>query len=241
MYVDMHSHILPGADHGSDSVKTSLSMLNKAVEAGVDTILSTSHFYMHCDTVDEFLKRREESYNELVSAMSAELKSKLNIVLGAEVTLEVDLDRMEGLEKLCIGNTRNILIEMPLERWTGWVYTALRNIVNERKLNPIIAHVDRYIGLNPIEGLANLDLPLQVNARSLAMLMGSGKLVRLFDNGYALYLGSDIHMDHLSYDFYSKAVKKLGSRMEKITHASRIAVGQIEDDSIRYHSVKKMI
>lgn len=41
MYVDFHSHILPKADHGSESVEMSLMQLYCAEKAGVDTIVAT--------------------------------------------------------------------------------------------------------------------------------------------------------------------------------------------------------
>ena len=39
MFVDFHSHILPGADHGSQNIRTSLAQLRHAAAAGVDTIV----------------------------------------------------------------------------------------------------------------------------------------------------------------------------------------------------------
>ncbi|MEE3459824.1 MAG: CpsB/CapC family capsule biosynthesis tyrosine phosphatase, partial [Candidatus Faecousia sp.] len=41
--IDFHAHILPGADHGSDGLETSLRQLALAEEAGVDTIVATPH------------------------------------------------------------------------------------------------------------------------------------------------------------------------------------------------------
>ena len=40
---DFHAHILPGADHGSDGMETSLTQLALAEAAGVDTIIATPH------------------------------------------------------------------------------------------------------------------------------------------------------------------------------------------------------
>ena len=42
--VDFHTHILPGADHGSDSVETTLRQLEFARDAGVKRLIATSHF-----------------------------------------------------------------------------------------------------------------------------------------------------------------------------------------------------
>ena len=228
MYVDMHSHILPGADHGSENVEMSISQLRMAREAGVDTILSTSHFYMENDNLEDFLKRRDAAYEELKKALPDELKD-IQIILGAEVTLYNGLDRLEGLEKLCIGNTRNILIEMPMVRWTPSIYETLENIIRSRGLNPIIAHIDRYLEFNNTKRLVEMEVALQVNASAFEKFMIRGKVIKLFKQGYAMYLGSDIHLLGPQYEQYKNAVKKLEPIMDIITENSRYAIGQKRD------------
>ena len=62
--IDFHAHILPGADHGSDGLETSLRQLALAEEAGVDTIVATPHFYPQSDSFSEFLRRRERTASD---------------------------------------------------------------------------------------------------------------------------------------------------------------------------------
>lgn len=237
MYVDMHAHILPGADHGSESAEMSVSQLRMALNAGIDTILSTSHFYMENDTVEEFLKRRGESVKLLKSAVPEEVAKSLTIVLGAEVTLYNGLDKLENLEKLCIGKTRNILIEMPMAKWNDTTYETLDNIVRIRGLNPILAHIDRYVSFNSLDKLMDMDVSFQVNASAFERFFLGRKMIDLFDRGYALYLGSDMHLLGSQYEQYKKAVKKLGILMDPITENSRHAIGQIKDEE--NYTVKK--
>ena len=45
--VDLHTHILPEIDDGSDGVDTSLAMLHREAEQGVDVVCATSHYYAH--------------------------------------------------------------------------------------------------------------------------------------------------------------------------------------------------
>ena len=63
--VDFHSHILPNADHGSDSLETSLKQLLLAKEFGVKRIIATPHFYPHRHTLQAFLARRNKAFEEL--------------------------------------------------------------------------------------------------------------------------------------------------------------------------------
>ena len=145
MRFDMHAHILPMADHGSDSVETSLAQLRLAKAAGVDVILATPHFYLReRDTVSAFLARRAQAMEQLQAAITASGEDLPRIVLGAEVTLQVDLDALPDLEKFCIADTNFILIEMPDFKWSGWVHRAL-DAIYQRGLRPIIAHLDRYV------------------------------------------------------------------------------------------------
>ena len=69
--VDFHSHILPGADHGSDSIDTTLFQLNSAMACGIDRIIATPHFYPNIHTVEDFLTRRNASYEALMTHLNS--------------------------------------------------------------------------------------------------------------------------------------------------------------------------
>lgn len=58
--LDYHAHILPGCDHGSDGLATSLKQVEMAASAGVKTICATPHFYPHKESVESFLRRRKK-------------------------------------------------------------------------------------------------------------------------------------------------------------------------------------
>lgn len=223
MIIDMHSHILPGADHGSDSVETSVAQVKKAVETGVDAIHLSSHYYHHTDNIDDFLRRREDSYNKLMAALDDETKRKVKFVLGAEVTLEVDLLEEKRLPELCIGSTHNILIEMPNMRWTDWTYNALYEIGVRHKLSPLIAHVDRYNEKQCVK-LFEMGLNVQVNASAFCNFFMRGKMLKLFDEQKAHVIGSDVHgKEAREYDGYKKALRHLGQRTDEVMYrASRI-------------------
>ena len=231
MYVDMHAHILPRADHGSDGIETSLAQLKCAESAKVDTIVATSHFYRHEMTVAEFLSRRNEAYELLLSKSPA-----VTIIPAAEVTLEVGLDEAEDLEKLCIGDTKNILIEMPSCVWTPWVFASLQNIVKNRGLHPIIAHIDRYFDNPECQKLIEMDYPLQVNASSMKGWLKRRRILGLVRSGAVSFLGSDVHGISDEYDWFARATAKFGGAMEEITERSRIAVGQKKSPDVPFEA-----
>lgn len=52
--LDYHAHVLPGCDHGSDSVETSRKQLAMAAAARVRTVCATPHFYPHKESIPSF-------------------------------------------------------------------------------------------------------------------------------------------------------------------------------------------
>ncbi len=206
MLVDMHAHILPTCDHGSDSVESSVAMVKKAREAGVTAIHLSSHFYHHTDTVERFLARRKRCYDMLMDALDEETKSTVTFVLGAEVTLEVDLKEEPRLRELCIGETDNILIEMPNMKWTDWTFNALYDISVRHGVKPLIAHVDRY-DEKQCKKLYEYGYNCQINASAFNGMMGKTKMMKLLRNGDAHVIGSDVHgKEAKQYKYYEKAL-----------------------------------
>ena len=80
--IDFHSHILPNIDDGSDSVETSLLMIDAMLNQGVDTVVATPHFYAHKDRIETFLQKRQNAFEALKKSLP---NVSLNIVVGAEV------------------------------------------------------------------------------------------------------------------------------------------------------------
>ena len=58
MLIDLHSHVLPSMDDGSDSVEMSVAMLRRMGEQGVGTVCATSHYYRGNDGNETFWARR---------------------------------------------------------------------------------------------------------------------------------------------------------------------------------------
>lgn len=86
MPIDFHTHILPGIDDGSRNVEMSLRMLAAQREQQVDEIVATPHFYAQKDSVEEFLLRRQCSYEKLKTKMAeTNLDQKLHLAAGRVV------------------------------------------------------------------------------------------------------------------------------------------------------------
>lgn len=197
--VDFHCHILPGVDHGSGSVEQSLRMLRCARACGVDTILASHHFYGQKQSAEEFIAIRDTAYEKLQAALPQD-EQLPRIKKAAEVYLTTELAGLERLEELCIEGTRFILLEMPYEYWSKWVYDAVYHIIAQRRLVPVVAHVERYAlsKRDPLEifHLLEMDVLAQMNASSLGMWTSRGKALELLRRYGIHLLGTDAHDEH---------------------------------------------
>ena len=141
MHIDFHAHVLPGADHGSADLKTSLEQLRLAQEAGIDTLIATPHFYPAHDRIDEFLTRRLDCFAELRANMPEQMPQ---LLLGAEVQLCIGLENLPELEELCVHGTRVLLLELPPVFQPSAYQETLDALVYQRRLEVVLAHIDRY-------------------------------------------------------------------------------------------------
>ena len=104
--LDYHAHVLPGCDHGSDRLETSLRQLDMAAAAGIRTVCATPHFYPHKESAESFLRRREECAQLLRAHLPEQAPQ---ICLGAEVLICDGMERLEGLHRLCREGTNELL------------------------------------------------------------------------------------------------------------------------------------
>ena len=67
--VEVHSHILPGIDDGSPDVDTSLKMIGMLKEQGASAIVLTPHYYSDSISYEDFVKRRDDSFQLLKASL----------------------------------------------------------------------------------------------------------------------------------------------------------------------------
>lgn len=196
MRTDFHSHILPGIDDGSQSVQESLAMLRALSAQGIRCVIATPHFYPDSDNPAAFLTRRAAAMEQLCAAMAGEAGLP-TIELGAEVYYFPGISDCEVLPQLTIGGKRCILIEMPPAPWTEKMYRDLEGIYTKQNLQPILAHIDRYIRPFRTYGIPRRleAMPVLVQANASFFLSGStaSMAVRMLRQGRIHLLGSDCH------------------------------------------------
>lgn len=206
MITDFHTHFLPNMDDGAKNINIARSILEKEKKDNVDTVIATPHFYRHKENITSFLSRREMAYNELIQ--NSDKLSIPKIILGAEVYFSPSLIEDENLEKLCIGNTRYILLEMPYHPFSQRLLDSLRDFVNSTKVTPVMAHIERYLNFTDsksIYEMMSMDVLGQVNCSSLTKLSSRKKTLKFIENGMAHVIGTDAHNVDLRPPLFGEA------------------------------------
>ena len=213
--IDFHSHILPGADHGSSGVRTSLKQISLIDNAGVDTVVATPHFYPNAIDAEDFLRMVDSTAEEL----KANLKDpRVKICLGAEVLYCDGLESMDHIDRLCIRGTKVLLLELPMEeQWSDRLFYCVKTLA--KTYTVVLAHIDRYIRSHKsdIERLLALGAYAQINAYSFASMGTRRKLASFLEGDRVVALGSDLHgADEKSYDRFLASKKRLGQGFQQI-------------------------
>ena len=194
MNVDLHCHILPEFDDGSESVEMSLEMLRREQAQGVGRVMLTSHFYRTKEDIDHFVRRRAAAFEHLKRAMAG--GDYPEVRLGAEVAMHRAL-RFEDLTPLCYEGTNVILLEMPFEPMGFW-FNDLRAIIDKNKVKVVLAHVERFKDLYGKKGFEQvMELPVYKQINTTSLLEGGffekRALFKMVENGDVHLLGTDAH------------------------------------------------
>lgn len=191
--IDIHSHILPCIDDGSKSVDESINLLKVLHNQGVDTVVATPHFYANHESVYEFLTNREVSFNKLKPHLDPSLPS---VLLGAEVKYYEGISRLNDLEQLRIDNSKLLLLEMSMCKWSEYTLRELFELSSRGDLTIVIAHVERYLRFQSnftISKLVESGIYIQSNADFFNSIYTRHKALKMLSNNQIHFLGSDSH------------------------------------------------
>lgn len=192
---DMHSHLVPAVDDGSDSEETSLQLLQGFVEMGYKRVITTPHI-----RPDYFPNTKETLANGFKRLETALAKSALPITVGyaAEYFVDFDFPKVMEAGELLTFSGNHVLIEFS----TFSAPPNLFDIIFQLRLKgyqPIVAHPERYIyfqGLGEFEKLKDFGCYLQLNILSLMGHYGKPTkelALKLLKGNLADFLGTDMH------------------------------------------------
>lgn len=210
--IDFHSHILPALDDGSKNTEESLKLLRMLSEQGISVVVATPHFSPDKESAEDFLKRRQESFDSLNPLLDDSLPK---ILLGAEVLYYDGISKLKELEKLCIENTNLLLLEMPMCKWSAYALEELKNLSCIKGFTVILAHIERYMRYQPssvwtkLKGLGILN---QVNAGFFTRPLERRKALAMLLSGKINAIGSDCHSIDTRPPLMDKAFEYIKSK-----------------------------
>ena len=195
--VDIHMHVVPGYDDGSESIEESLEMLRLAESQGVTDVFCTSH--------NGYSKEDGEQYRASFAQLEKAAKDeKINIRLhnGCEVRCAAEYmdEIIYGLDNgifSTLGNSKCVLTELYPDAKPSEALTIIKALT-EHGYKPIIAHMERNYNITSlmVRLLIQSGALIQVNAYSFAndTDMDIRERAReLLRNKYVHFIGSDAH------------------------------------------------
>ncbi|MCR5421118.1 MAG: protein-tyrosine-phosphatase [Lachnospiraceae bacterium] len=214
--IDIHSHILPGIDDGSNSWETSVEMLKTAEAEGITDMIATPHYK----------PGHRNAPPHVVKELAARLQSKLReldinvrIHTGNEIMYFSEAaEKLDRGEILTMCDSDFVLVEfMP-----GDNFRHISGSLDELRYMgyiPILAHVERYecmiSELKNVEELARRDVKMQINAASYTGALGhkvKKAVMKMVDNGYIDYIGTDSHDTKRRAPYMAKCMQMLDRR-----------------------------
>ena len=196
-FVDIHCHLIPRVDDGSQSWEQSLAMAAMATTDGIETIVVTPHQ----------LGTYSHNGGETIRRCTAELQQFLNdhgvslrVLPGADVRIEPQIiDKLQSGEVLTLADHRkHVLLELPHE-----LYFPLDELLDSLQrvgIVGILSHPERNQGLlkqpGLVEGLVDQGCLMQVTCGSLSGTFGtaSQRMAEwMLDLGLVHFLATDAH------------------------------------------------
>lgn len=191
--IDLHSHILPGIDDGSPDLETTQRLLRTLSTQGVQAVVATPHFYANRDLPENFLQRRAAALNTVSSLGDGYPQ----IIPGAEVSYFSGISYSTAMEKLQLGASGLLLVEMPFCPWTAGIVQDICNIPQRIGLTPVLAHINRYRHRKQLPRYKDILLDngvlFQCNAEAFLSKGTQRWALKLLAAGSIHFLGSDTH------------------------------------------------
>lgn len=192
---DLHTHVLPGADDGAQTMEYALEMLQNAVASDVSALVVTPHWGgLWGSFPDRELNARFEKLKEAARDIP------VTLMLGAEARVEEKLPVHLAQGNIpTINGSRYVLTEFVPDTKAREFLPMLQSILDLGYV-PLVAHPERYaaVGAAPLMVADWLDAGCHLQLTGGSVLGEHGKTAQrtaafLLKNDFVACIASDAH------------------------------------------------
>ena len=195
--VDIHSHLINEVDDGSDSLETSLGLIEQFNSLGIKKIITTPHIM-----ADYYNNSKETLFpkRDIIKDKIEELGFEMQFECAAEYYLDEGfISKVAKKEELLLIGDSYVLFETGFMNQPIQLHSTIFNMLSNG-LKPILAHPERYIylheSIDKAFELKEKGVLLQLNLNSLTGYYSKGVkkyAEKLIDAGLIDFIGSDCH------------------------------------------------
>ena len=207
--IDLHTHLIPGVDDGSESTAQSVAVLKTFAARGVSAVCCTPH--LRASEIDR------APHEEMEAALD-ELRKKVEtprLARGFEIMLDVPAAQF-GDRRVTLGGSRYVLVEFQRLVPGDAGADALRRIAAQG-LVPVLAHPERYASCSVEQATRwkGAGAALQVDATTLLGDTRRAERARaLVEAGLASLIASDNHGDGRNLGAAVEWLRDHGARVQ---------------------------
>jgi protein-tyrosine phosphatase len=197
LFVDMHSHVLPGIDDGADSPEDALELLRAFQAFGYKKLIATPHI------MGDFFRNTPEIISEKLQLLQCLIRGN-NLSITLEAAAEYYLDewfmaKLRSGEKVLTFGDNYLLFETSYINESAFLDEALF-LMKTQGYKPVMAHPERYTYLysdfSLFKKIYEKGVLFQVNINSLSGYYSKAAqtyAAKLIDHSMVDMLGSDCH------------------------------------------------
>ena len=220
--IDIHSHLLPGVDDGSADIATSVEVLERFAQHGLEVLVCTPHLQASRAHLAPYDRHRE-----LLAELIAAAPPKPELRLGWEIMLDRPGCDLRA-PHLSLGGARAVLVEFPRAYLPVGTSDELQRI-RRSGVVPVVAHPERYYGctVDIVRGWREAGAVIQTDA---TMLLARGPMTDLAKSllaaGLIDCLASDNHGDRRSLAAARVWLEEMGAieHAQMLTHSNAARV-----------------
>lgn len=195
---DVHSHIIPSIDDGSNSTALSLQMIDGLHRLGFETVIATPH------VMSGFYNNTTNSIQHHFNVLTEQCTSQVNLQVAAEYFMDFEFAQLLEQKSVLTFGGKYVLFEFSFNSEPH----KLQETIFGLQINgytPVLAHPERYMyyfkDISPLEKLHERGVLFQLNLLSLIGFYSDSVCKQshaLVNAGLCDFLGSDAHnMQHI--------------------------------------------